>query len=107
MPPVYLNISDYSNPDILFSYWLKRKIDLFTKDEWHGGEDSNPHPLHIAIDNELNKLRPLRTPNVPLFNFDTNFSFHRFKKSNGPKIEKIEEDKDVFNEEFLIESKYS
>lgn len=105
--PVRLNISDYSDADMLFSYWMKRKIDLFTGDIWGGEGSEKPNPLHLAIDRELHKLRPLRTPNLPMFIFDSNFNFYRFKKSDAPRIEKAPEviQEDTPNEDFLVERK--
>lgn len=90
---------------------MKRKIDLFTGDIWHGEGSEKPNPLHIAIDKELFKLRQLRTPGLPMFIFDSNFSFFRFKRSDTPRIEKAPEiiqeviQEDTPNEEFLIEQK--
>lgn len=58
---IAFTLSDYQ-----FAHWLKRKCEIIRDGSgaWLGSGHPNSKPLESAIDDELDRLRPLRNPNV-------------------------------------------
>lgn len=62
------NIYDYSLNDLLFAFWFKQKGEILSKNngQWKTIGHPNSNIEHILIDKELDRLRPLRNPNLSI-----------------------------------------
>lgn len=57
-----LNPLNFTDRELRFHHWVNRKADILSEDNviWRGNTHPHPIALHKMIDDELDKLRPLK-----------------------------------------------